>query len=150
MDVPEIDELFEKLRKAGNGAIIKLDASNKGHLVEGIIVEPGPLRPAGYESGIFVKVPTEATRLYYLDPEASREQGKIIMQMLEVTKEIPPLETLPEDLLREYDHVRAAPEVKLGGGAMGQAISKNIGTIEMGKHNNNEIDTDPGTRPITQ
>lgn len=147
MDAPEIDELFEKLRKAGNGAIIKLDASDKGHLVEGIIVEPGPMRPSGYESGIFVKVPTEATRLYYLDPEASREQGKIIMQMLEVAKDTPPPETIPEDFLSEYDHLREAPEVKRGGGAVGQAISKDTGTIEMEGYRNNQIDTDPGTLP---
>jgi hypothetical protein len=127
---PEIDRLFDKLRKAGNGAVIKLDTSNKGAIVEGVIFEPSAGRPPGFESGIFVKVPSEESKIYYLDPEASREQGRIIMQMLEVKKNPPP-ETVPEDFLREFEHLQTASDVKRGGGATNEARSKATGTIDL-------------------
>ena len=131
MDTPEIDQLFDKLRQAGNGAVIRLDTSNSGHLVEGVIFEPAPARPSGYENGIFVRVPGDTSRIFYLDPDASREQGKIIMQMLEVKKDTPPPEELPEDSLSDYEHVRQAPDVKRGGGATNEARSRATGTIEL-------------------
>jgi len=128
---PEIDQLFDRLRKAGNGAVVKLDTADKGQLVEGVIFEPTQGRPPGFESGIFIKVPTETNRFYYLDPEASRQKGKIIMQLLEFRKENPPAEEIPEELLGEYKHLRQAPEVKLGGGAALEANSKATGTIDL-------------------
>ena len=131
MNSPEIDKLFDRLRRAGNGTVIKLDTADKGQLVEGVIFEPKPGRPPGYESGIFVKVPTETDKIYYLDPEASRRQGKIIMQLLEIRKENPKPDELPEELLSEYKHLRQAPDIKLGGGAALEANSKATGTIDL-------------------
>lgn len=131
MNSSDIDQLFDKLRKAGKGTVIKLDTADKGQLVEGVIFEPKPAPPPGYESGIFIKVPTDTNRIYYLDPEASRQQGKIIMHLLELKKETPAQEEMPEELLSEYKHLRQAPEIKLGGGAALEANSKAMGTIDM-------------------
>jgi hypothetical protein len=127
--------LFDRLRKAGDGTVVKLDTADKSQLVEGVIFEPKPARPRGYETGIFVKVPTETDKIYYLDPEASRKQGKIIMQLLEIRKDKPTEQEMPEELLSEYKHLRQTPEIKMGGGAALEANSKATGTVDL---NNNQ------------
>lgn len=129
MNAPKIDEIFDKLRKAGHGAVVKFDANSSGEPVEGIIVEPGPQRPSGYESGIFVTVPSDEKHIYYLDPEASREQGRLVIQMIEMKNEKSPPMAPPEELLREFEHLRQAPDVRRGGGAAGEACSKHKGIV---------------------
>lgn len=131
MNPAELDKIFEKLRKAAHGSIIRFDASNSGQPVEGIIFEPGPHRPSGYESGIFVMVPSEPDHIYYLDPNASRQQGRLIIQMIEKKTEEPTPESLVEDLLKPFEYIRKAPDIKRGGGATGENRSKFKGLIEL-------------------
>ncbi|RJP69473.1 MAG: hypothetical protein C4532_11000 [Candidatus Abyssobacteria bacterium SURF_17] len=131
MNAPEIDKIFEKLRKAGHGSIIKFDASNSGQPVEGIIFEPSPKRPPGYESGVFVMVPSEKNRVYYLDPDASKEQGRLIIQVIGPKAEQSAEQPSPEELLKDFEDVWKASHVKRGGGATGEAYSKHKGIIEV-------------------
>ncbi len=126
---PKIDEIFDKLRKAGHGAVIKFDASNSGQSIEGIIFEPGTQRPSGYESGIFVSVPSDEKLIYYLDPEASREEGRLVIKLIELKPKKPAPEVGPEELLKDFEHLRQAPDVKRGGGAAGEACSKHKGIV---------------------
>lgn len=133
MNAPEIDRIFEKLRKAGHGSIIKFDASNSGQPVEGIIFEPGPKRPPGFESGVFVMVPSEKSRVYYLDPDASREQGRLVIQVLGAKAEQSAEASPPPDLLKELEYIQNAPGVKRGGGATAEAYSKHKGVVEISK-----------------
>jgi len=127
----EIDKQFEKWRNAGHGAVVHFDADGSGQRIAGIIFEPGPQRPTGYEDGIFVSVPTDADRIYYLDPEASREQGRLIMQVIDMKPEAPAGEITPEALLKDFDYIRQAPEVKRGGGAISERNSKDCGIIDI-------------------
>jgi hypothetical protein len=131
VNAPEIDKLFARLRKAGHGSVIKFDASNSGQAVEGIIIDPGPQRPAGFESGVFITVPSDPDHIYYLDPDASKKEGRLIIQMLEVPKKEPVPEVRVEDLLSDFEQIRQAPDVKRGGGATGEACSKHTGIIEL-------------------
>ncbi len=131
MNQAELDKIFEKLRKAAHGSIIRFDASNSGQPVEGIIFEPGPRRPPGYESGIFVMVPSDSKHIYYLDPNASKEQGRLIIQMIEKKTEEPTPESLVEDFLRPFEYIRKAPDIKRGGGATGEARSKYKGIMDL-------------------
>jgi hypothetical protein len=129
---PEIDKIFEKLRKAGHGSIIKFDASNTGQPVEGIIFDPGLGRPPGYESGVFVMVPSDSKHVYYLDPEASKKQGRLIIQMIDKKEEESAPESLVEDSLKEFEYIRKAPDIKRGGGATGETQSKYVGIVDVG------------------
>ncbi len=131
MNPPEIDRIFERLRKAGHGSLIRFDASNSGQPVEGIIFDPGTRRPPGYESGLFVMVPSDAEHVYYLDPNASREQGRLIIQMIEKKTEEPSPDALIEDMLKEFEYLRKAPDIKRGGGATGEDRSKYKGIIDL-------------------
>jgi len=127
----QLDELFERLRKAGHGAVIRFDANNSGQPVEGIIFDPGPQRPAGFDEGIFVAVPSEPETIYYLDPKASSKEGQLVVKVLPVTREKPASPALPDELLKEFEYIGQAPDVKRGGGATGQACSKHKGIIEL-------------------
>ena len=53
------------------------------------------------------------------------------MQLLELKKENSAPQEIPEELLSEYNHLRQAPDVKLGGGAALEANSKATGTIDL-------------------
>ena len=132
MNAPEIDKIFEKLRGADLGSVIKLGLPDSGDPVEAIIFEPDDRRPNGYESGIFVSVPSEADKIYYLDPEASREQGKLILKVLPSSeragKSIPEIDRM----LAEFEHIRRAPDVKRGGGTAEEARSKSTGIVDVG------------------
>lgn len=132
MNAPEIENLFEKLRKAGHGSLIKFDAFNSGESVDGIIFEPIPQRPPGYESGIFVSVPSDLEHIYYFDPEASREQGRLVVQVLDSKRKKSAVEPVPDEFVKEYEHLRRLPEVKMGGGATGEANSRHKGVVELG------------------
>lgn len=131
MNAPEIDKIFEKLREVGHGSIIKLGLPESDGPVEAIIFEPNPHRPQGYESGVFVSVPSEDDKVYYLDPEASREKGRLILKVLptNVKKKVEAPDL--DHLLREFEHVRQAPDVKRGGGAIGESYSKSKGVIDL-------------------
>jgi len=98
--------------------------------MEGIIFDPGPQRPSGFEEGIFVAVPSQPDNIYYLDPETSRKEGRLIIQVLPGTVEKPP-EPPPEDLLKEFEYLGREPDVKRGGGAAGEECSKHKGIIEL-------------------
>jgi hypothetical protein len=128
VNAPEIERIFERLREAEHGAIIKLGVSDTGEPVEGIIFEPSFKRPPGFESGIFITIPSESEKVYYLDPEASKEEGRLIIKELGE----PVAKPSPEDLLKEFEHVRNAPGVKRGGGTTGEACSKAKGIIDVG------------------
>lgn len=132
MNAPEIERIFEKLREAEHGAIIKLGVSDTGEPVEGIIFEPSFERPPGFESGIFITIPSEAEKVYYLDPEASKEQGRLIIKVLPAKLGEPVAKPSPEDLLKEFEELRNAPGVKRGGGTTGEACSKAKGIIDVG------------------
>lgn len=131
MNPAEIDKQFEKWRNAGHGAVVHFDADGSGQMVAGILFEPGPQRPSGYEAGIFVSVPADADHIYYLDPEASKEQGQLIMQLINMKSEAPAAEITPEALLKEFDYIRQTPEVKRGGGAISERNSKDCGIINI-------------------
>ena len=133
MDTLEIDKLFEKLRKAGHGSIIKFDATGNGQLVEGIIFEPGFKRPAGFEKGVFVSVPSDRGKIYYFDPDASKEQGRVVIQKLSSKKEEGQPMKLSLSLLEEYEYIRQAPDIKMGGGAVGEDYSKYKGIFDLEK-----------------
>lgn len=133
MDASDIDKIFDKMRKAGHGSLIKFDAAGTGVPIEGIIFEPGFQRPPGFESGIFVTVPNDRSLIYYFDPDASKEQGRIIIQKLDTKKENQEPEVVSENDLREFEHIRNAPDVKLGGGAIGQSLSKYKAVIDLEK-----------------
>ena len=123
VNAPEIDKLFERLRAAEHGAVIKLGLSDSEKPVEAIIFEPGPQRAPGYEAGVFVMVPSEADKAYYLDPEASKEKGRLMLKdypMAHIT------------LLEEFKYIRNAPDIKRGGGAKGEAYSKDKGIVDVG------------------
>ena len=132
MDASEIDKLFLKMRKAGHGSLIKFDALGTGQMVEGIIFEPVPRRPPGFEAGIFVSVPSDKNAIYYFDPEASKKQGRIIAQKLDAKQE-KAQETMPDDDLKEFEHIRQAPDVKIGGGAVGESHSKYTAILDLEK-----------------
>ncbi|UCD56935.1 MAG: hypothetical protein JSV16_14105 [Candidatus Hydrogenedentota bacterium] len=131
MNSPEIDELFDKLRKAGHGSVITFDAADSGEPVEGIIFDPGPHRRAGFESGVFVAIPSDANHIYYLDPDASKQEGRLIIQVIPTDAEMQAPESLLEDLMREFEHIRHAPDVKRGGGTTGEDCSKHKGIVEL-------------------
>lgn len=120
------------MRKAGHGSLIKFDASGTGQLAEGIIFEPVPRRPPGFEAGVFVTVPSDKNAIYYFDPEASKKQGRIIAQKLDAKQE-KEQETPPDNALKEFDHIRNAPGVKIGGGAVGESHSKYTGILNLKK-----------------
>ncbi|GAB4350109.1 MAG: hypothetical protein Kow0099_33490 [Candidatus Abyssubacteria bacterium] len=132
MKSPDLDNLLERLRKAGHGTVIKLGMMNSGAPVEGIIIEPGAHRPPGYESGVFVAVPSEPDRLYYLDPHASKEQGKLVFQVIELkAPHAEPRENNPEEHLKQFECLWNAPDVKRGGGATGEKYSKHKGVVDV-------------------
>jgi len=132
VNAPEIDKLFERLRAAEHGAVIKLGLSDSEKPVEAIIFEPGPQRAPGYETGVFVMVPSEADKAYYLDPEASKEKGRLVLKVLsmpaEKTNDVPAHITL----LEEFEYIRNASDIKCGGGAKGEACSKDKGIVDVG------------------
>ncbi|RJP23889.1 MAG: hypothetical protein C4520_05460 [Candidatus Abyssobacteria bacterium SURF_5] len=132
MNISDIEKIFEKMRKAGHGSLIRFDAAGKGQAVEGIIFEPSDGRPPGFESGIFVNVPSDTGATYYFDFEASKQQGRIVVQKLDM-KKTEPEPVVPEEFLKEFEHVRQAPDVKIGGGAVGELYSKYKGLIELNK-----------------
>ncbi len=132
MDSSEIDRLFDKMRKAGHGRLIKFDPSGSGQQIEGIILEPSPRRPSGFESGIFVVVPTDKDNLYYFNPEASKEQGRIIIQKIDLKKSKEPEPPPSDDSLAEFEYLEKAPDVKIGGGAVGESFSKYVKILDIG------------------
>jgi hypothetical protein len=133
MKSPELDTLLEKLRKAGHGTVIKLGMMNAGAPVEGIIIEPGAKRPSGYESGVFVTVPSDPGHLYYLDPQASREQGKLVFQVIDLkVSGAEAREENTEEYLKQFEYLWRAPDIKRGGGATGEKCSKHKGIVEVG------------------
>ncbi len=129
---PEIDKRFEELRNAEHGSIIEFDPTGSGELVEGIVIELGDQRPAGYDSGIFVADPSDRSHIYYLDPEASRQQGRLVSEALEVKTGKQGHGPAPEDMLKEFEYMKEAPDIKRGGGATGEANSKSTGLINLG------------------
>ena len=132
LNAPEIDKIFAKLRDADHGSIIKLGLPDSNDPVEAIIFEPGDRRPNGYESGVFVSVPSEADKVYYLDPEASREQGRLILKVLPSNAQKEKVTPEIDRLLAEFEHIRRAPDVKRGGGTAGEACSKGMGVVDVG------------------
>ena len=136
MNAPEIDKIFDKLREAENGSIIKLGLPDSEDPVEAIIFEPSPQRPAGYETGIFVSVPSESEKVYYLDPEASREKGRLVLKVLPLMgdngEQKPRGNLVDDDLLSEFDYLRKAPDIQRGGGATGEEYSKAKGILDVG------------------
>jgi hypothetical protein len=128
---PEIEKIFDKLRKAGHGSVIKFDANESGQPVEGIIFEPVPRRPAGFEAGVFVMVPTDPEHVYYFDPESSREQKRLIIRLLAAKKgqEAPAPDV--EGHLKEFEYLRQSPGVHIGGGATGEMHSKVKGIVDL-------------------
>jgi hypothetical protein len=131
VEATEIAKLFEKLRKAAHGTLIKFDATGSGQPIEGIIFEPGPRRPQGFEAGVFVTVPNERGAIYYFDPEASKEQGRIVIQKLDTKRERAEPAAPSDDFLKEFEHIRRAPDVKIGGGAVGESRSKYKGILDL-------------------
>jgi len=133
---PEIDKIFDKLREAEHGSIIKLGLPNSNDPVEAIIFEPSPQRPPGYETGIFVSVPSDNEKIYYLDPEASREKGRLVLKVLSLNGENgnskPEGNATGIDPLAEFDYLREAPDIKRGGGATGEQYSKAKGLLDVG------------------
>jgi len=129
MNSAQLNELFDKLRKAGHGAIIKFDADNSGQMVEGVIFDPGPERPFGSEDGIFVVVPSDPDNFYYLDPEESGKEGQLVAKVVPLPRNKSVSPVPPEELLKEFDYIGRAPDVKRGGGATGEACSKHKGII---------------------
>lgn len=100
--------------------------------VEGIILEPGPERPPGYEDGVFVSVPSDPSHIYYLDPEASREQGKLVFQVIDLVQAEPRVQREnSEEYLKQFEHLWQAPDVKRGGGATSETRSKHKGIVEL-------------------
>lgn len=133
MNGPEIDQVFEKLREAGHGSVVKLELPDSDGLVEALVFEPGPRRPPGYEDGVFVVVPSEADKVFYLDPEASREKGRLILKVPSMMADKPTVPNLsPDDMLKEYEYLRNEPHIKLGGGTSGDMHSKAKGIIDVG------------------
>jgi hypothetical protein len=136
VNAPEIDKIFDKLREAENGSIIRLGLPDSEDPVEAIIFEPSAQRPPGYETGIFVSVPSESEKIYYLDPEASREQGKLVLKVFSLRggngEQKGATSTVGHDLLSEFDYLRHAPDVKMGGGAIGEQYSKAKGILDIG------------------
>jgi hypothetical protein len=129
VNASEIDRIFEKLREAEHGAVIKLGLPDSEKPVEAIIFEPAPSRPAGHENGVFVTVPSDDGKVFYLDPEASREQGRLILKVLPLQAEKPDAPPMPEDSLGQ---IRQAPDIKRGGGTSGETCSKHKGIIDAG------------------
>lgn len=132
MNAPEIERIFDKLREAEHGSIIKLGLPDSDDPVEAIIFEPSPGRPAGYEAGIFVMLPAEAEKVYYLDPEASKEKGRLVLKVLPMKLKKPSDKANNDSLLSEYEHIRNAPDIRRGGGTTGEACSKAKGVIDVG------------------
>lgn len=132
VNASEIDRIFEKLREAEHGAVIKLGLSDSEKPVDAIIFEPAPSRPDGYENGVFVTVPSDDGKVFYLDPEASREQGRLILKVLPLPAEKRDAPSLAEDSLAEFGQIRQAPDIKRGGGTSGETCSKHKGIIDAG------------------
>jgi hypothetical protein len=136
VNAPEIDKIFDKLREAEDGSIIRLGLRESEDPVEAIIFEPGPQRPTGYETGIFVSVPSESKKIYYLDPEESREKGKLVLKVISLDgdngEQKPRANVVGDDLLPEFAYLRNAPDVKRGGGAAGEEYSKAKGILDVG------------------
>lgn len=133
MNTSEIDRIFDKLRNAEHGTLIKIGANESGKPVEGIIYDPGSLRPPGHEDGVFISVPSDDKHIYYLDPEASRQEQRLIVKLLPAKREKPTAKECPEDMLKEFDYLRQSSNVKRGGGAVGEACSKAKGLIDIGE-----------------
>jgi hypothetical protein len=136
VNAPEIDKIFDKLREAENGSIIKLGLPDSDDPVEAIIFEPSPQRPVGYEDGIFVSVPSESEKVYYLDPEASKEKGRLVLKVLPAVTtngaQAAKVNLLSDNVLDELDYLKTAPDVKRGGGATGEQYSKSKGLLDVG------------------
>lgn len=132
MNPPEIEKRFKELRNAEHGSIIEFDPTGSGELIEGVVIELGDQRPAGYESGIFVADPSDRSHIYYLDPEASKRQGRVVSEALDVKTGKQEPGPAPDEMLKEFEYVREAPDIKRGGGATGEASSKSTGTIDLG------------------
>jgi hypothetical protein len=132
LNAPEIERIFDKLREAEHGSIIKLGLPDSEDPVEAIIFEPSAGRPSGYETGIFVMVPAEAEKVYYLDPEASKEKGKLILKVFPMKQGKPSDKADNDLLLSEFENIRSAPDIRRGGGTMGEACSKAKGVIDVG------------------
>jgi hypothetical protein len=132
LNAPEIERIFDKLREAEHGAIIKLGLPDSEDPVEAIIFEPNAGRPSGYEAGIFVMIPSESEKVYYLDPEASKEKGKLVLKVFPMKQKKPSDKADNDSLLSEYEDLRSAPDVMRGGGATGEACSKAKGVIDVG------------------
>ncbi len=132
MNAPDIERIFDKLRVAEHGSIIKLGLPGSDGPVEAIIFEPSSGRPSGYENGIFVTVPSESEKVYYLDPEASKEKGKLILKAFPKKQKKASDKAHNDLLLSEYEGLRSAPDVMRGGGATGEACSKAKGVIDVG------------------
>jgi hypothetical protein len=129
----EIDKIFDRMRKAGHGAVIKFDAFGTGQPIEAIIFEPNFRRPPGFTTGVFVTVPSERGALYYFDPEASKKQGRIIIQKFDTKKEKEEPQAPADDILAEFEHIRTSQGVKMGGGAVGESYSKYSGILDLEK-----------------
>ena len=132
MNAPEIDRIFDKWREAEHGSIIKLGLPDSEGPIEAIIFEPSPQRPPGCEDGIFIMVPSEGEKEYYLDPHASKEKGRLVMKDLSIEAEKPAVDQGVDALLAEFDHIRNAPDIKRGGGTTGEACAKAKGIVEVG------------------
>ena len=132
MNAPDIERIFDKLRVAEHGSIIKLGLPGSDGPVEAIIFEPSSGRPSGYENGIFVTVPSESEKVYYLDPEASKEKGRLILKVFPSNQKKPSDKANNDSLLPDYEEIRSAPDVKRGGGTAGEACSKAKGVIDVG------------------
>jgi hypothetical protein len=132
MDAVEIDRIFAQLRTAGHGTIIKLALNDTGQPVEAIIFEPSPQRPAGFEDGIFAMVPSNGNKVYYLDPIASKEQGQLIVHLMGTKEQASASPPSLESVLKEFEYLKRAPDVKQGGGVTGEARAKAKGIIDLG------------------
>ncbi len=132
MNAPEIDRIFEKLRQAEHGEVIKLGLPDSGEVVDAIIFEPSPNRPPGHEAGIFVTIPSETEKYYYLDPDASKEKGRLVLKVLPQESDKKSHAKAPESILSEFEHIRNAPDIRRGGGAMGETCSKHKGIVDIG------------------
>lgn len=132
VNAPEIDRIFDKLREAEHGSIIKLGLPDFEGPVEAIIFEPSPQRPPGCEDGIFILVPSEGEKVYYLDPYASKEEGRLVVKVLPIKADKPTVDFGVDALLAEFDYIREAPDIKRGGGTAGEACSKAKGIVDVG------------------
>lgn len=132
VNAPEIDRIFEKYRQAEPGEVIKLELPDSDEVVDARIFEPSPNRPPGHEAGIFVTIPSETEKYYYLDPDASKEKGRLVLKVIpqEVDKKNQAMDT--ESILSEFERIRNAPDVRRGGGATGETCSKHKGIVDIG------------------